>query len=212
MLTFDLFKIDWNAISAIITFLLAIIGLVINRQISKQTKNIERFGLFVEYRKEIKEYSAVFFELVSEALAQCELNNYNKEQNYNLSVIATKLSALADTGRFLFPNYNTGEHNYGHAKGPAFEGSRRPQLDAVLAAHYAVTAMCYPSGKEQDKLLLHSLSVLQKTNQPLEKPVREDNPKYLLMQSRKCFLNCTIPDTSPRFWLNVINKTKNSIT
>lgn len=113
--------------------------------------------------------------------------------------MSNKLSSLVDTGRFLFPNHIPDDNPEGMHKGPAFAGRRRPPLDAILAGHYAVEAM-KQEGDATKVYLSKAMNELRKTGQPLSTPIRESDPVYLLIQSRRSYLNSVVPDTFPREW------------
>ena len=198
--TITLNEVGWEAVSAVSGVLIAILGFVISRSLRRREKQAERFALLAEYRKEIIAFSREFFEIISEALSVRTRSDDSAAAGAELDQLSTRLSGLVDTGRFLFPNDNKGSNAFGSEKGPAFEGRRRPALDAILAAHYAVEAM-KRSGDGSKPYLDKAMRELRKTKQPLTPPIRENDPVYLLIQSRRCYLNVVVPDTFPRQWL-----------
>lgn len=196
---FALNKIGWEAVSAVSGVFIAIIGFMISRNLRNQEQRARKYALLAEYRKEIIAFSKEYFETVSEALSVRNRFAETQDARAELDRLSNKLSSLVDTGRFLFPNHVPGEGAEGLHKGPAFAGRRRPPLDAILAAHYAVEAM-KREGNAFGDYLNKSLTELRKTGQPLSTPVRETDPVYLLIQSRRCYLNAVVPDTFPREW------------
>ncbi|MCB1329373.1 MAG: hypothetical protein KDK28_07955 [Maritimibacter sp.] len=196
-ITINLSEFDWEAVSALSGVLIAILGFAISLTLWRREKVTERYVLLAEYRKELMAFSQTFFELVSDALAV--RSRATGDAEVELDRIASRLSGLVDTGRFLFPNDIEGENAIGAKKGPAFEGRRRPPLDAILAAHHAAMALKY-EGEARKPSLVQALKALKKTGQPLTEPVRATDPVYLLIQSRRCYLNAVVPDTFPRKW------------
>lgn len=195
-------QIGWDTVSAISGVIIAILGFIINRRLRRRAKQAERYALLAEYRKEIIAYSSEFFDLVAEARSLRTRSKNDDAVKAELAGISSKLSSLADTGRFLFPNDNVGKNAFGAEKGPAFEGLRRPALDAILAAHFVVEAMSRDSD-EAPSYYEKALKELRRTKQPLAVPIREQDPGYLLVQCRRCYLNVVVPGTFPREWLTM---------
>lgn len=193
-------QIGWDAVSAVSGLLIAALGFRISRSLRRREQQSQRYMLLAEYRKEIIAYSREFFEIVSDALSVRSRSESAGKAIQELDRLSTRLSSLVDTGRFLFPNDIGGSNAFGFEKGPAFAGRRRPALDAILAAHYALEAM-KREGDAAKPFLEKALRELRKTNQPLTPPIRRSDPVYLLIQSRRCFLNVVVPDTFPRDWL-----------
>jgi hypothetical protein len=204
LIEFELGKINWDAIAAVSALLIAVMGFLINRRLRRQQKIAEKYALLGEYRREIITFSKELFEAIAKGIL---LNRQSKEDDVSareLDDLATKLSSLADTGRFLFPNYIPATNPVGIEKGPAFAGIRRPPIDAILAAHYAVRAIA-KSGDSRQKFIDFSVKELRKTGQPLAEPNKFSNPEYLLVQSRRCYLNAVLPDTFPREWKSMFS-------
>ncbi len=204
MLEITLNSIGWDAISAISTVLIATIGFAINNRLKKQENLSKRYALLGEYRREIMSFSKEFFEVVSAAIALRRQASDANPPVDELDRISARISSLVDTGRFLYPNDVTNAGAYGEKKGPAFAGFRRPPLDAILAAHFAVEAM-RRAGGGADSYLQDSMRHLRRTRQPLTEPVRGADPVYLLIQSRRCYLNSVVPDTFPREWRSMFS-------
>ena len=209
--TFSLDKIGWEAVSALSGMLIAAAGFAIGYMLRRREKRSQSYTLLAEYRSEIITFSEKFFDTVSEALAVQACSEGSAEDAREFNRLSTKLSSLADTGRFLFPNDLSNDPSYGIKKGPAFAGRRRPPLRAILAAHYCVEAMKRKGGGTQI-YLDKALAELNKTGQPLTQPVRETDPVYLLIQSRRCYLNCVLPDTFPREWLSMFSELLGPVT
>ncbi len=204
MIEITLGSIGWDAIAAVSGVLIATFGFAINKRLRRQEELTKRYALLGEYRQEIMGFSKEFFETVSEALALRARTDDPSPPTAELDRISTRLSSLVDTGRFLFPNHIPRGSAYGAKKGPAFAGFRRPPLDAILAAHFAVEAM-RRSGDGAKRYLEDSIRHLKRTRQPLTEPVRDSDPVYLLIQSRRCYLNAVVPDTFPQEWLSMFS-------
>ncbi len=202
MFDFTLRTFTWEAISALSGIAIAVIGYMIGRGLRKRELRAQKYALIGEYRREIMAFSKEFFEQVAEALSLRDTDPRDERAARRLAAISTRLSGLADTGRFLFPNDISGPNDYGHEKGPAFAGRRRPPLDAILAAHLAVEALRRDGDKVGEFLDL-AMAQLKRTGKPLKAPVRAEDPFYLLIQSRRCYLNAVVPDTFPRAWMSM---------
>ena len=185
---------DWVAVEALSGFLLALVGFLIGRGLRKREATRRSYELLSEYRGLIIDFSKEFLGAVAEAKAAYEARGENA---HDLRRASTRLSGLADTGRFIFPNDLGGEDAADTERGPAFAGRRRPALDAILAAHFAAEAMWREDGRVWRAKALHEL---RKTGQPLSEPVVEDDATYLLGQARRCYLNAVVPTTFPREW------------
>tara|TARA_B100002003_G_scaffold153247_1_gene142051 strand:- start:2809 stop:3459 length:651 start_codon:yes stop_codon:yes gene_type:complete len=190
-------EFGWDAVAAVSSVFIAMLGIAITVELKRRDKAAERYFILNDYRKEIIAYSAEFFEAVANALALSVDAAAGKTDHLQLKVVSMQLSALADTGRFLYPNDIEGENSYGHEKGPAFAGRRRPPLDAILAAHFAVEAM-RNAGEQREMYASMAIRELEKTRLPLELPVEQSSPEYLLIQSRRCYVNAVVPTTFPR--------------
>lgn len=202
MFEFALKTFTWEAISALSGIAIAVIGFMIGRGLRRRELRAQKYALIGEYRREIMAFSKEFFEQVAEALALRDTDPREPKTARRLAEISARLSGLADTGRFLFPN-DLSRAQAGDAEdGPAFAGRRRPPLNAILAAHLAVEALRRDGDKVGEFLSL-SMVQLRKTGQPLKGPVRAEDPFYLLIQSRRCYLNAVVPDTFPRVWMSM---------
>ena len=76
----------------------------------------------------------------------------------------------------------------------------------VIAADHPVIPLSIRRENPFDKVgefLSLSMVQLRKTGQPLKGPVRAEDPFYLLIQSRRCYLNAVVPDTFPRVWMSM---------
>lgn len=133
--------IDWQAVTGMSGLLIALSGLILSQILRKQQRMAQKYSLLNEYRNEVISFSRIFFEIVSDAIAlriRADAPNMETEE---IDKIASRLSSLVDTGRFLFPNDISHANAFGFEKGPAYAGRRRPPLDAIPAACYAVQAM-----------------------------------------------------------------------
>lgn len=204
LIELDLGTISWDAIAAISALLIAVMSFLINRRLRRQQEIAKRYALLGEYRQEIIPFSKELFEAIAKGISLNRRSNDTDISERELDDLATKLSSLADTGRFLFPNYISGSDPVGREKGPAFAGIRRPPIDAILAAHYAVRAIA-KSGEDRKRFIDFSVQELRKTGQPLAEPTKFSNPEYLLVQSRRCYLNAVLPDTFPREWKSMFS-------
>ena len=190
-------EFGWEAVSALSAIVLAIFGYLISRRLRMANEKTEKFALLSEFRKEIVGYSSQFFELTSIAITHCAVSDSASVEDAQRT--ANALSALADTGRFLFPNYVDGS-GYGREKGPAFEGYRREPLDAVLAAFHALQAIEHPERCEQ--FLRLSKHLLEIAGQPLSKEFDPTSPRSHIIEARRSYLNSVVPSTFPREWLS----------
>jgi len=195
----DLVTIDWSAIAALSSIAVATVGFIIGSNLRRSQKRQERYTLILEFRREIIEFSSDFITSISDALSIIDEDLSKENLRRELQYTSKKLSALVDLGRFFFPNYVTQEGNYGHEKGPAFEGYKRPSLDAIIAAHLAVEA-ALSNGEEKQNLLKLSKEQFLHHNNSWMNFSGELTPKRLLVHSRRTFLNLTVPETLPKEW------------
>ena len=193
---------DWNAVTAISTVIIAVVGLIINRRLRLDQEKSERYALLVEFRQEILKYSSEFFRVTAKAIAESEKDEKNRDVTELLHAAAS-LSALLDEGRFLFPNYQT-NHGIGKKKGPAFEGLRREPLDAILAAYLAMQSVC--SKEDAQELRDRAYRELLRANQPFSYEFDPENATSLIIEARRSYLNSVVPLTRPREWLKQFNQ------
>lgn len=199
MITFALDIINWDAVAALTGVVIAVLGFMINSRLRRQERKSRHAALLSEYRRETIAFSRDFFETVSRALALYAVEKDRPRDDPHLTEIAARLSSLADTGRFYFPN-DIGANPTGSAKGPAFAGTRRPPLEAILAAYFAVEAMRL-SGPEKTEAQDLAIDCLRETRQPFPAPRDSGpSPRFLLIQARRCYLNAVVPGTFPREW------------
>ncbi|WP_238368098.1 hypothetical protein [Mesobacterium pallidum] len=199
MISFALDVINWDAIAALTGIVIAGLGFMINSRLRRQERKSRHAALLSEYRRETIAFSRDFFETVSEALALYAVEKERPRDDPQLCLLAARLSSLADTGRFYFPN-EMGENPTGTSKGPAFAGTRRPPLEAILAAHFAVEAMRL-AGPEKREAQDLAVECLHETRQPFPMPRDSGpSPRFLLIQARRCYLNAVVPGTFPREW------------
>jgi hypothetical protein len=194
----NLDTIDWSAISAISTIVIAVLGYAISRNLKDQEKQRERYTVLAEYRKEVIAFSARFFDIVADLIAIHDTDVGQVSNASEASRLAAKLSSLVDEGRFLFPNDTDPPNNYGSEKGPGYEGARRPALDSIMAAHFSAVALA--DQKKLSKMKSLANGELQKTGLPLSDTYDPASVRSILVESRRCFINAVIPSTFPREW------------
>ncbi len=198
-LNFTLDVITWEAVSALSGLMIAGVGFVISRNLRRHDRHTQRYALLGEYRREVTAFSKEYFEIVADVLAVRDSVEDPAQVRAELERLATRLSGMVDAGRFLFPNDTSGDNAFGFEKGDAFAGRRRPALDAILAAYHAVKAMKTEGDYRQEKLA-EALAQLRKIGVWLSEPIRANDPVYLLIQSRRCYLNAVVPETQPDEW------------
>lgn len=190
---FNLSVIDWGAISALSTIGIALLGFLISRGLKAQEKQREDYTLLIEYRREVVSFSSRFFSLTADAIS---FHDSDKEDLAESARIAAQLSAMLDEGRFLFPNYVTDE--FGKEKGPAFEGKRRPALDAIMAAQCATLAL--NKGSKSADYIESAAAEIEKTGQPKSLEYDPKSIRSILVESRRAYLNSIFHSTFPREW------------
>ena len=194
----NLNTIDWSAISAISTIVIAVLGYAISINIKEQEKQRERYTILAEYRKEVIAFSSRFFDIVANLISICDLNEGQDGGKNDACRLAAKLSSLVDEGRFLFPNDTDSPNNYGSEKGSGYEGARRPALDAIMAAHFSAVAL------SDNKIVGNMTSLanreLRKTRLPLSEVYDANSVRSILVESRRCFVNAVFPSTFPWEW------------
>jgi hypothetical protein len=109
----DLDTIDWSAVSAISTIVIAAFGYAISRNLKEQEKQREKYTVMAEYRRELISFSARLFEIIANLIAIHDEKDRQKSSESDASHLAAKLSSLVDEGRFLFPNDTDPPNNYG---------------------------------------------------------------------------------------------------
>lgn len=197
-MTVNLGTLDWNAVVAISTIAIAVIGFLINRKLNKGQEQAERYALLVQFRREMIDYASEFFSASADAIALADLAETHGVDQEKCNIVSAELSALIDKGRFLFPNYKDGA-GFGKEKGPAFEGFRREPLDAILAAFFAVESIRRPDQKQS--YMRKSLREIIRANQPISREFRAENARSLIIEARRSFLNSVVPKTYPELWL-----------
>jgi hypothetical protein len=202
MITFDLSLIDWSAVSAVSSLVIAGLGFAISfrlrdadekRSQSLHAREEERYGYatLVEYRRGLIEYSVKFFDVIVEI--QIVLSDPSKDgASQQLSALGARVSSLVDEGRFLFPNFIEGLEGLGRHKGSAFEGLRRPPLDVVLAIFHVARSQQIPGE------LAEAVKLLEGTKMPLSKWYDESSAISVLVECRRAYLNLVQPETFPR--------------
>lgn len=198
MIDFELVTIDWGAVGAISTIVIAILGFSINSRLKRQEKERERYSLLVEYRRELNAFSIRFFDIVADLSAYSANIPCNDEDRSRIRNLVERLSSLIDEGRFLFPNDAEAPNNYGKEKGPAYEGARRPALDALMAAYLVGQSLIQDS--ESKDLMSTANRELVKTGQPISATHRPQSVQSILIESRRCYVNAIFPSTLPREW------------
>lgn len=197
-ISIQLTTFDWGAVSAISTIAIAILGFLINQKLKQRKDRAERFGLLVEYRREIIQFSNEFLDVCADALSECLAADEKCADFERCRAVSSRLSSLADKGRFLFPNYRD-ESGFGSEKGPAFEGIRREPLDAILAAYYAIESVRAP--EKSISYLRNSYRELVKTGQPLSKQFSYNSAASFIIEAKRAYLNSVVPETFPNEWL-----------
>lgn len=190
---FNLSIVDWGAISALSTIGIAFLGFLISRGLKAQENQREDYTLLIEYRREVVSFSSRFFSLTADAIA---LHDSGKVDAAEMARVAANLSAMLDEGRFLFPNYV--ETKYGAHKGPAFEGLRRPVLDAIMAAHCATLAL--KDDQKSNQYLAKANNELDRAGQPKSEEYDPSSIRSILVKSRRTYLNSIFFSTFPREW------------
>jgi hypothetical protein len=199
----DLVTIDWAAISAISTIVIAALGYAISKNIKDQERQRERYTVLAEYRKEVIAFSARFFEIVAELIAIYDLGHKHEKNFSDACRLAARLSSLVDEGRFLFPNDTDHPNNYGSEKGPGYEGARRPALDAIMAAHFAAVALS--DSEKMSQMTSLADREIRKTNLPRSDIYDPSSVRSILVESRRCFVNAVFPSTFPREWQSLFH-------
>lgn len=118
----------------IVTSLIAIIG-----GIYAILTNTKKYELTENYRKEILEWYTSVVKVMINIIHFCENGDfYTNEFSSEKIDMLSQLSALAEIGRFYFPNVIRG-NGYGNEKPPAYRGSRHIVLEFAL--HFYFTAL-----------------------------------------------------------------------
>lgn len=127
---------------AIVSAGVALIGAIFSW---RETRKQRRLAL-EKMRRELDERSVSWGCEAIEALADCEMvlrHGYSDAMGCSPELkrheLMTKLSALADQGRFYFPNID--DDNQGADKEAAYQGKRPPILDALVYGYYQIESV-----------------------------------------------------------------------
>ncbi len=127
-------------IIAIASALIAVASLVFNALIVRRQQTMAFEGLKLSLDSDVLAWGRHAVDAIADAerfAASTGFADDPKSAGREQTRIALHLSALADQGRFYFPNIDVGD-DHGRDKWAAFRGHRPPIIHAIVFAHYAI--------------------------------------------------------------------------
>lgn len=150
---------------------------VITRFEVRRQQRLHSFGLRRQYDADLRVWANATLEKISEGLTLTFLTDSAIEpEKFELrrQDILTRLSTLADAGRWFFPN--EGPETHGHGKPIAYRGFRPAILDCVVGAFDEVRDLSFgeSSAKTQSALLEHRRQFVSHVQIRLDPRAREE--------------------------------------
>lgn len=127
-------------IIAIVSALIAMASLAFNALIVRRQHAMAFEGLKLSLDSDVLAWGRHAVDAIADAerfAASAALSADPADARREQTRIALHLSALADQGRFYFPNIEVGD-DHGREKWAAFRGHRPPIIHAMVFAHYAI--------------------------------------------------------------------------
>lgn len=198
MIALELWRIDWGAIGAISSILIAALGFLINNQLKKNGDHERAFTALTTYRANVMDFSFKFFEILAETIS---ISEEIGEESFSMSrviAVSNRISTLLEVGRFLFPNDNMPPNDFGIEKGPAFSGARRPALDCIMAAYRGARSI--QDGVVNTELFSLAKDTLWQANQPESTEYNPESIVSFFVECRRAYINSVFPSTLPSEW------------
>jgi hypothetical protein len=176
----EVIKLVITIVAALISVIAAILAWVA----AKRSRVLQTLMFLQKYYGDLRIWGDQVVDSMTEALELCRLDPtrtaepsfFNRKHN-----LCIRLSALADRGRWFFPNIH-GE-NFGRHKKAAFRGFRQSILDSIVYAYQAVQKLncdnAAPNASCYDKILEFKQDFVTQIQDILDPRKREEEMKHI---------------------------------